>query len=148
MTWRRYGMGTFSIFYSDVTWALGPLNITSNSTVCSMFMRKLTTKKTAKLGIFVEIKTQLVASVFTSQKVSECGNRTHHGVMTSSCRGVFIFITFASVKTRESLTKTCLLYALVNQWPFNISYLVHNMSRSQLYLGFGHFGWLPSFFGQ
>ena len=26
-------------------------------------------------------------------------------------------------------------------------YLVHNMSRSQLYLGFGHFGWLPSFFG-
>ena len=26
--------------------------------------------------------------------------------------------------------------------------LVHNMSRSQLYLGFGHFGWLPSFFGQ
>ena len=28
------------------------------------------------------------------------------------------------------------------------AYLVHNMSRSQLYLGFGHFGWLPSFFGQ
>ena len=26
--------------------------------------------------------------------------------------------------------------------------LVHNMSRSQVYLGFGHFGWLPSFFGQ
>ena len=25
-----------------------------------------------------------------------------------------------------------------------LSYLVHNMSRSQLYLGFGHFGWLPS----
>ena len=29
-----------------------------------------------------------------------------------------------------------------------LAYLVHNMSRSQLYLGFGHFGWLPSFFGQ
>ena len=28
-----------------------------------------------------------------------------------------------------------------------LAYLVHNMSRSQLYLGFGHFGWLPSFFG-
>ena len=27
-------------------------------------------------------------------------------------------------------------------------YLVHNISRSQLYLKFGHFGWLPSFFGQ
>ena len=26
-----------------------------------------------------------------------------------------------------------------------LAYLVHNMSRSQLYLGFGHFGWLPSF---
>ena len=29
-----------------------------------------------------------------------------------------------------------------------LAYLVHYMSRSQLYLGFGHFGWLPSFFGQ
>ena len=29
-----------------------------------------------------------------------------------------------------------------------LAYLVHNMSRSQLYLGFGRFGWLPSFFGQ
>ena len=29
-----------------------------------------------------------------------------------------------------------------------LAYLVHNMSRSQLYLGFDHFGWLPSFFGQ
>ena len=29
-----------------------------------------------------------------------------------------------------------------------LAYLVHNMSRSQLHLGFGHFGWLPSFFGQ
>ena len=29
-----------------------------------------------------------------------------------------------------------------------LAYLVHNMSRSQLYLGFGHFGWLPSFLGQ
>ena len=29
-----------------------------------------------------------------------------------------------------------------------LAYLVHNMSRSQLYLGFGHFGWLPSFSGQ
>ena len=29
-----------------------------------------------------------------------------------------------------------------------LAYLVHNMSGSQLYLGFGHFGWLPSFFGQ
>ena len=29
-----------------------------------------------------------------------------------------------------------------------LAYLVHNISRSQLYLGFGHFGWLPSFFGQ
>ena len=29
-----------------------------------------------------------------------------------------------------------------------LAYLVHNMSKSQLYLGFGHFGWLPSFFGQ
>ena len=29
-----------------------------------------------------------------------------------------------------------------------LAYLVHNMSRSQLYLGFGHFGWFPSFFGQ
>ena len=29
-----------------------------------------------------------------------------------------------------------------------LAYLVHNMSRSQSYLGFGHFGWLPSFFGQ
>ena len=27
-----------------------------------------------------------------------------------------------------------------------LAYLVHNMSKSQLYLGFGHFGWLPSFF--
>ena len=27
-----------------------------------------------------------------------------------------------------------------------LAYLVHNMSRSQLHLGFGHFGWLPSFF--
>ena len=27
-----------------------------------------------------------------------------------------------------------------------LAYLVHNMSRSQLYLGFGHFVWLPSFF--
>ena len=26
-----------------------------------------------------------------------------------------------------------------------LAYLVHNMSRSHLYLGFGHFGWLPSF---
>ena len=29
-----------------------------------------------------------------------------------------------------------------------LAYLVHNMSRSQLYLGFGHFGWLPSIFDQ
>ena len=29
-----------------------------------------------------------------------------------------------------------------------LSYLVHNMSRSQLYLGFGHFGWLPFLLGQ
>ena len=29
-----------------------------------------------------------------------------------------------------------------------LAYLVHNMSRSQSYLGFGHFGWLPSFFSQ
>ena len=29
-----------------------------------------------------------------------------------------------------------------------LAYLVHNMSRSQSYLGFGHFGWLPYFFGQ
>ena len=29
-----------------------------------------------------------------------------------------------------------------------LAYLVHNMSRSQSHLGFGHFGWLPSFFGQ
>ena len=29
-----------------------------------------------------------------------------------------------------------------------LAYPVHNMSRSQLYLGFGHFGWLPSFFSQ
>ena len=29
-----------------------------------------------------------------------------------------------------------------------LAYLVHNMSRSQLYLGFGHFGWLTSFFGK
>ena len=29
-----------------------------------------------------------------------------------------------------------------------LAYLVHNMSRSQLYLRFGHFGWLPSLFGQ
>ena len=29
-----------------------------------------------------------------------------------------------------------------------LAYLVHNMSRSQFYLGFGHFVWLPSFFGQ
>ena len=29
-----------------------------------------------------------------------------------------------------------------------LAYLVHNMSRSQLYVGFGHFAWLPSFFGQ
>ena len=27
-----------------------------------------------------------------------------------------------------------------------LAYLVHNISRSQLYLGFGHFVWLPSFF--
>ena len=27
-----------------------------------------------------------------------------------------------------------------------LAYLVHNMSRSQLYVGFGHLGWLPSFF--
>ena len=29
-----------------------------------------------------------------------------------------------------------------------LAYLVHNMSRSQLYLGFGHFGWLFSYFDQ
>ena len=29
-----------------------------------------------------------------------------------------------------------------------LAYLVHNMSRSQLYLGFGHFGGLPSIFDQ
>ena len=29
-----------------------------------------------------------------------------------------------------------------------LAYLVHNISRSQLYLGYGHFGWFPSFFGQ
>ena len=29
-----------------------------------------------------------------------------------------------------------------------LTYPVHNMSRSQFYLGFGHFGWLLSFFGQ
>ena len=28
-----------------------------------------------------------------------------------------------------------------------LAYLVHNMTRSQLCLGFGHFDWLPSFFG-
>ena len=29
-----------------------------------------------------------------------------------------------------------------------LAYLVHNMSRSQLYLGFGHFGRIPSIFDQ
>ena len=38
-------------------------------------------------------------------------------------------------------------------WGFSdftqiLAYLVHNMSRSQLHLGFGHFGWLPPFLGQ
>ena len=29
-----------------------------------------------------------------------------------------------------------------------LAYLVHIISRSQLYLGFGHFGWLPPVFGR
>ena len=34
-----------------------------------------------------------------------------------------------------------------NTWFHSIlAYLVQNMSRSQLYLGFGHFGWILSFF--
>ena len=44
--------------------------------------------------------------------------------------------------------KTSALDGVVLDFTQILAYLVHNKSRSQLYLGFRHFGWLPSFFSQ
>ena len=51
-------------------------------------------------------------------------------------------------RPRGKTTKGSALDGAVFDITQILAYLVHNMSRSQLYLGFGHFGWLPSFFGQ
>ena len=51
-------------------------------------------------------------------------------------------------RPRGKTTTGSALDRTVLAFPQILAYLVHNMSRSQLYLGFGHFGWLISFFGQ
>ena len=51
-------------------------------------------------------------------------------------------------RPRGKTTKGSALDGAVFDIAQILAYLVHNMSRSQSYLGFGHFGWLPSFFGQ
>ena len=51
-------------------------------------------------------------------------------------------------RLRRKTTTGSALDGAVSEIAQILAYLVHNMSRSQLYLGFGHFGWLPSFFGQ
>ena len=49
-------------------------------------------------------------------------------------------------KTMESARDGAVLdFTQILAYLYN---LVHNMSKSQLHLGFGHFGWLPYFFGQ
>ena len=49
-------------------------------------------------------------------------------------------------RLRGKTTTGSALYGAVFDIAQILAYLVHNMSRSQLYLGFGHFGWLLSFF--
>ena len=49
---------------------------------------------------------------------------------------------------REKTTTGSAVDGAVLDFSQILAYLVHKMSRSQLYLGFGHFGWLPSFSNQ
>ena len=50
-------------------------------------------------------------------------------------------------RQRGKTTTGSALDGAVLDFTQTLAYLVHDMSRSQLYLGFGHFGWFPSFFG-
>ena len=49
------------------------------------------------------------------------------------------------ISGREKTTTGSALDGAVFDIAQILAYLVHNMSRSQLYLGFGHFGWLTFF---
>ena len=51
-------------------------------------------------------------------------------------------------RQRGRTTTGSALDGAVLDFTQTLAYLVYNMSRSQLYLGFGHLGWLSSFFGQ
>ena len=55
--------------------------------------------------------------------------------------------SFTDLTTAQHTTGSALDGALFDIAQI-LAYLVHIVSRSQLYLGFGHFGWLPSFLGQ
>ena len=48
-------------------------------------------------------------------------------------------------RQRGKTTSGSALVGAVLDFTQILAYIVHNMSISQLYLGFGHFGWLPSF---
>ena len=53
---------------------------------------------------------------------------------------------FIGIRLRGKTTTGSALDGAVFDIAQILAYLAHNMSRSQLYLEFGHFGWLPSFF--
>ena len=64
--------------------------------------------------------------------------------LPSGWLGLWGFLWWAPLLRGTTTTGSALDGAILNFTQI-LAYLVHNMSRSQLYLGFGHFGWLPSF---
>ena len=113
--------------------------------------RGKTTTGSALDGAVFDIA-QIRASENIFRLQCKCGSSKwaspHHKQFATFLRNFYIFKQlsgnfkiWASVRrTRRTLFSDALAQIL--------AYLVHNMSKSQLYLGFGHFGWLPSFFGQ
>ena len=61
--------------------------------------------------------------------------------------GLWGFLRWAPSQRGKTTTGSALDGAVLDFTQI-LAYPIHNMSGSQLYVGFGHFGWLPSFFGQ
>ena len=72
----------------------------------------------------------------------------HYPILTSGCGWGCEVSCGGHHRPRGKTTTGSALGGAVFDIAQILAYLVHNMSRSQLYLGFGHFGWLPSIFDQ
>ena len=94
---------------------------------------------------------QLAMFAYKNRQVVQIRIRVSHVeavVYTGSLNGVGGAVRFSCGWHHQLRGKTTTGSALDGA-EFDIAqilaYLVHNMSRSQSYLGFGHFGWLPFF---